>query len=265
MGGPGCRQPAAGHALRPLHSAPSFKVFVIRDLSCHRPLDKKDINPRILEEGSMQSSSSPKRARTLRLSSASIGALSGPHSSTRLQKDPEKERQAAVGCRSQVSVWYTRQSDFMALPALSPSAVRRLVTRMDNGEKFVMQCIGRSEPSCGHQSLHVLCRDKLSSGLPVGVKQLAAQGNNPVPERFRLALSDGELWTSVMLATQLNHLVKDHLIENGSVIRLKDNLAQDMPNRRYPTSMFMHSSSQKISSLRHDALRQHCTELAIPV
>lgn len=153
----------------------------------------------------------------------------------------------------------------MALPALSPSAVRKLVTRMDNGEKFVMQCIGPSEVVCGHQSLHVLCRDELStSGFPVGVKQIAAQGNNPVPERFRLALSDGELWTSVMLATQLNHLVKDHLIENGSVIRLKDILAQDMPNRRCTAFIFLHSPLQETCNAKHETLPQHCTELAFP-
>ncbi len=72
----------------------------------------------------------------------------------------------------------------------------------------------------------------LTCDMGAGVKQLAVQGNNPVPERFRLALSDGEMWTSVMLATQLNHLVKDHMIENGSVVRLKDNMPQDVPSRR---------------------------------
>ena len=38
-----------------------------------------------------------------------------------------------------------RQLGPMALPALTASAVRRLVTRTDNGEKFVMQCIGPSK------------------------------------------------------------------------------------------------------------------------
>ena len=51
----------------------------------------------------------------------------------------------AVSTRQEGRPPYTkRKLDPMALPALTASAVRRLVTRTDNGEKFVMQCIGPS-------------------------------------------------------------------------------------------------------------------------
>ena len=67
----------------------------------------------------------------------------------------------------------------------------------------------------------------------VGFFSLAAPaGRSHETDRYRLGLSDGQLWGTAMLATQHNHLVKDNVIKVGTMLRLDDYLVNEMQGRK---------------------------------
>jgi replication factor A1 len=69
----------------------------------------------------------------------------------------------------------------------------------------------------------------------VDVKQIQAQqaqaqqqqGVNASQERFRLIVSDGEHYQQAMLATQLNHLVKDGNLRKFTVVQVDECVPSD--------------------------------------
>lgn len=65
------------------------------------------------------------------------------------------------------------------------------------------------------------------------LRKISATSNNPNAQvRFRLALSDGEKFIHAMLATQLNNLVTDQLIQLNYLVRLGDFICNEVQNKR---------------------------------
>ncbi len=65
------------------------------------------------------------------------------------------------------------------------------------------------------------------------LKRISPPTANPnSPPRFRLAVSDGEKYQQAMLATQLNKLVSDQLIQLNCLVRLNDYICNEVQNKR---------------------------------
>lgn len=63
------------------------------------------------------------------------------------------------------------------------------------------------------------------------VKQLDSKPQGAGQERYRLVLSDIKSYVQCMLATQLNHLVHDGLLQRGAIIRMTSHQAQHLKGR----------------------------------
>eukprot|EP00171_Calliarthron_tuberculosum_P009618 IDg9618t1 len=64
------------------------------------------------------------------------------------------------------------------------------------------------------------------------LRKISATATNPNAQvRFRLALSDGEKYIHAMLATQMNHLVTDQLIQLNYLVRLGDFICNEVQNK----------------------------------
>jgi replication factor A1 len=63
------------------------------------------------------------------------------------------------------------------------------------------------------------------------VKQLDSKPQGQGQERYRLVLSDIKSYVQCMLATQLNHLVHDGLLQRGAIIRMTSHQAQHLKGR----------------------------------
>lgn len=70
----------------------------------------------------------------------------------------------------------------------------------------------------------------------IDIKSIAsqgqAQGGAAPSDRYRLIVSDGEHWTSAMLATQLNHLIQQGQITTFSVFKLNEFICNNVQNRK---------------------------------
>jgi len=54
----------------------------------------------------------------------------------------------------------------------------------------------------------------------------------PPKDRYRLGLSDGSLWGSAMLATQLNDLVEGGSVKVGTMLRLTEYMINTLNGRK---------------------------------
>lgn len=82
--------------------------------------------------------------------------------------------------------------------------------------------------------LDVCCVTKV--GTCAGVK--AVQQNNPPPgpappARYRIALSDGEVWCTAMLGTALNDLIKSSALVVGTIVQILDYLQNTVHGKKY--------------------------------
>lgn len=64
-----------------------------------------------------------------------------------------------------------------------------------------------------------------------GIKRLSPSTGGNAPQRFRVGISDGEHWISVMLASQLNQLVAEERIMENTVLRINEALVQPVNGR----------------------------------
>jgi hypothetical protein len=51
-------------------------------------------------------------------------------------------------------------------------------------------------------------------------------------ERFRLAMSDGQVWMSGMLATQLNELVRTNQVGPGVIVKVEEFITNELQNKK---------------------------------
>lgn len=61
---------------------------------------------------------------------------------------------------------------------------------------------------------------------------MGGAANTGQPARWRLALSDGTHWGSVMLATQLNDLMAANPIDRGHIVRLNEFIVNNISNKK---------------------------------
>ncbi|KAK9813638.1 hypothetical protein WJX73_001046 [Symbiochloris irregularis] len=66
----------------------------------------------------------------------------------------------------------------------------------------------------------------------IGVQQMNQQGNPQGGSRYRLGLSDGQLWINAVTTTQLTELVRNNTIRDGSYLRLNDSQLESKNNRK---------------------------------
>lgn len=65
------------------------------------------------------------------------------------------------------------------------------------------------------------------------LKRISQPNSNPdAPPRYRLAISDGVHYQQAMLATQLNTLISDNVIQLNSLVRLNDFISNNLQNKR---------------------------------
>lgn len=64
-------------------------------------------------------------------------------------------------------------------------------------------------------------------------------------ERYRVVFSDGAATGQVMLATQLNGLVKDGKLRRGSVVQLLEYIASTIQSRRFVDDEILFSFEQQ--------------------
>ena len=66
----------------------------------------------------------------------------------------------------------------------------------------------------------------------IGQQQGSAPQAKPQAVRYRLGLSDGSVWVSGMLATQLNTLVTSNQIVEGTYMRLNEICISQLNGRK---------------------------------
>lgn len=71
-----------------------------------------------------------------------------------------------------------------------------------------------------------------SPGLKTYPQPPPAAGAEPPKDRYRLGLSDGSLWGSAMLATQLNDLVEGGSVKVGTMLRLTEYMINTLNGRK---------------------------------
>ncbi len=66
-----------------------------------------------------------------------------------------------------------------------------------------------------------------------GVKAMQSQSSSHgSSERFRLAMSDGQVWMSGMLATQLNELVRTNQVGPGVIVKVEEFITNELQNKK---------------------------------
>lgn len=61
---------------------------------------------------------------------------------------------------------------------------------------------------------------------------MQSQNNTSNSERFRLAMSDGQVWMSGMLATQLNELVRTNQVGPGVIVKVEEFITNELQNKK---------------------------------
>lgn len=112
------------------------------------------------------------------------------------------------------------------------------LSRPAPGRRGVCHCQFRCPQETGRLRCYRRCSPPppLRSGNVIactlaGVKKLNAKntaGAGASTERFRIGVSDGTHWASVMLATQLNALIANGEIDDHTILRLDDTLNQQV-------------------------------------
>ena len=122
----------------------------------------------------------------------------------------------------------------MGVPRVCQGAARRVRGRREsNAERALLVfslLLRRPAALASHRSLALSAHLSLSHFSSSGIKAQAVPSHET--DRYRLGLSDGQLWGTAMLATQHNHLVKDNVIKVGTMLRLDDYLVNEMQGRK---------------------------------